>query len=88
MNKLFRLLSVLGLLLMASGLTEITAKDTKKTLEDRIVMLENKLQLVISTLNGPVSDSIQLMDERTLDLNERLHKYELSQENDKARARR
>lgn len=84
MRKLYKLLIVSGLLLIFADLTEISAKDKKKSLEDRISLIETRLQQTIDAINGPISNSIQLMDERTLDLNNRLHKFELSQEDDKA----
>jgi hypothetical protein len=86
MNKLRKILIVSGLLLSFSDLTEITAKDTKKKLEDRVTELEITVMSIIDSNNNLVR-GMELMDERTLDLNERLKKYELSEGN-KVRARR
>jgi len=79
-----KLLFVFALLLLASDLTEITAKDKKIALEARVAALELRLQQVVDAINGPVSNGLQLMDDRTIDLNNRLHKYELNQADDKA----
>ena len=76
---------MIGLLMSIMLLGVITAKDKKKSYEERITALETQVEMITNAVNGPISDGLTLMDQRTLDLNDRLSKFEVTEDN-KARA--